>query len=115
MTVDCTNIGGNDRSLNFVYFRVPALASHVVNRKWVAAMAVSEVAAVTGAGVGQYSPKSRMFCANKPDAPTVLGAQTSSKVSSREWITLWLLNGYVYRKSQFLIIFNRCIIIIIYK
>ena len=106
MTVDCTNIGGNDRSLNFVYFRVPALASHVVNRKRVAAMAVSKVAAVTGAGVGQYSPKSRMFCANKPDAPTVFGAQTSSKVCSK-WITLWLLNGYIYRKSQFLIIFDR--------
>jgi len=112
VTVDCTNIGGNDRSLNFVYFRVPALASHVVNRKWLAAMAVSKVAAVTGAGVGQYSPKSRMFCANKPDAPTVLGAQTSSKVCSK-WITLWLLTDMFKRKSPFLFIFNRCIIIII--
>lgn len=71
---------GNDRSQNFVYFRV---------------------AAVTGAGVGQcplgeafspvvppgwqengwwmltrYSPKSRMFCANQPDAPTVFGSST---------------------------------------
>eukprot|EP00435_Cladocopium_sp_Y103_P053539 s316_g17.t1 len=67
-TVDCTNIGGNDRSLNFVYFRV---------------------AAVTGAGVGQYSPKSRMFCANKPDAPTV----TDSFVGTTNSVTINFMEG----------------------
>lgn len=68
VTVDCTNIGGNDRSLNFVYFRV---------------------AAVTGAGVGQYSPKSRMFCANKPDAPTV----TDSFVGTTNSVTINFMEG----------------------
>ncbi|CAK9003180.1 Fibronectin type-III domain-containing protein 3A [Durusdinium trenchii] len=66
--VDCTNIGGADRSLDFVYFRV---------------------AAVTGAGVGQYSPKSRMFCANKPDAPTV----TDAFVGTPNSVTINFMEG----------------------
>eukprot|EP00434_Breviolum_minutum_P041092 symbB.v1.2.036548.t1/scaffold5188.1/size32682/4 len=67
-TVDCTAINGNDRSQNFVYFRV---------------------AAVTGAGVGQYSPKSRMFCANQPDAPTV----TDAFVGTTNSVTINFMEG----------------------
>ncbi|CAJ1392525.1 unnamed protein product [Effrenium voratum] len=68
VTVDCTNINGQDRSLNFIYFRV---------------------AAVTGAGVGQYSPISRMFCATKPDAPTV----TDSFVGTPNSVTISFAEG----------------------
>ncbi|CAE7779180.1 TTN [Symbiodinium sp. CCMP2456] len=57
VVVDCTSISGQDRSQNFVYIRV---------------------AAVTGVGVGQYSPISRLFCANKPAAPTVTNGYSGS-------------------------------------
>ncbi|OLP96479.1 Titin [Symbiodinium microadriaticum] len=57
VVVDCTGISGQDRSQNFVYIRV---------------------AAVTGVGVGQYSPISRLFCADKPAAPTVTNGYSGS-------------------------------------
>ncbi|CAK0850855.1 unnamed protein product [Prorocentrum cordatum] len=64
-TLDCTSVttsvGGIDLSQNSVYFRV---------------------AAVTAVGVGSYSPISKLFCADLPDAPTVYdNGGTESSVS----------------------------------
>jgi len=64
-TLLCRNVDG-DGNQKYVYFRA---------------------AAVTPVGVGRYSGVSRIFCANRPDAPTVQdqdGTATSVTVTFRE-------------------------------
>lgn len=68
--VDCQSIGGQNLAQGWFY---------------------AKVAAETAADTGYYSPISKMFCANAPDAPTVTEAQEKA---TRTAVTLtWTENG----------------------
>jgi len=64
VSFDCKNAGGFDVKNNFFYARV---------------------AADTTAGVGQYSPISRLFCGQGPDAPTVQNDKGTESSVTVKW------------------------------
>uniref|UniRef100_A0A7S4S4M0 Fibronectin type-III domain-containing protein n=1 Tax=Alexandrium monilatum TaxID=311494 RepID=A0A7S4S4M0_9DINO len=68
--IDCTNVRGADLAQTWVYVKV---------------------AAVTDAAIGQYSPISKLFCANRPDPPSV--TDDSGTTSS---VTITFMEGNLY-------------------
>eukprot|EP00930_Biecheleria_cincta_P038762 TRINITY_DN26639_c0_g1_i1.p1 TRINITY_DN26639_c0_g1~~TRINITY_DN26639_c0_g1_i1.p1 ORF type:complete len:4930 (+),score=584.21 TRINITY_DN26639_c0_g1_i1:1092-14792(+) len=62
--------------------QVTCLTCDIGTQTLVADFVYIRVAAVTAAGIGQYSPISRIFCANRPDPPTVTdGSGTPNSIT----------------------------------